>query len=46
MATTITGKLHKAATQAEQDSPKAAGDIRELAEEVQAIKGWGEEEQK
>lgn len=34
-------KLHDAARWAEQNSPKLAGDIRELAEEVQAIKGWG-----
>lgn len=39
-------KLHDAARQAEQDSPKVAGDIGELAEEVQAIKDWGEEKQK
>lgn len=37
-------KLHDAARQAEQDSPKIAGDIRELAEEAQAIKGWGDNE--
>lgn len=39
-------KLHDAARQAEQDSTKVAGDIRELADEVLAIKGWGEEKQK
>lgn len=31
-------KLHAADGHVEQDSPKVAGDIRELAEDVQAIK--------
>lgn len=37
-------KLHDAARQVEQDSPKVAGDIRELADEVFAIKSWGDKE--